>query len=193
MLYIIVKGFTKTFILDTFPRPISCLEVDDSPSLPASPSSTRAAFNDNDHCPPSQTCSSPSSSVAAFSESITTSTLLPSATVNSYVSIKAIHDTSIILLRVPRRIEFAEIRQRLYNKFIGQEGIPLSPTYNVVFVPPSNPPASPPPGRGRSRVTTTTTLSNRTPDVITLDSESDWERLMLTVQDNKITLRIQDT
>jgi hypothetical protein len=93
---------------------------------------------------------------------------------------------------VPRRIGFAEVRQRLYSKFIGQEGIPLSPTYNVVFVPPSNPPASPPPGGGGGcSESLAATLSNRT-DVMNLDSESDWEQLMSNVQDNKITLRIQD-
>jgi len=89
---------------------------------------------------------------------------------------------------VPRQIGFAEVRQRLYNKFIGQEGIPLSQTYNIVFVPPNN---NPPPPAG----SVTTSLANNRTDVqvmITLESESDWEQLMSTVQDNKITLRIQD-
>jgi hypothetical protein len=128
--------------------------------FPPSPSSTRAAFN----CPPSPTYSSLSSS---------TSKLLPS---DHPITIKAIHDTCIILLRVPRRIGFAEVRQRLYNKFISQEGIPLSRTYNVVFVPPPS----------------TNPLSVTSADVQVITLESDWEQLMSTVQDNKITLRIRD-
>ena len=152
---------------DALPRPIPSIseslegfatqEVDDL-RLPASVSSTRAAIN----CPPSPTCTTKPSSI--FS---TTSTLLPTDS----ITIKAIHDTSIILLRVARGMEFAEVKQRLCNKFIGQEGIPLSQTYNVVFVPPP--------------------AANRT-DVQMIISESDWEELMSTVQGNKITLRIQD-
>lgn len=135
--------------------------------LPASPSSTRTTFN----CPPSPTC--PSEFSSAFS---TASTLHPADS----ISIKAIRDTSIILLRVPRGTGLAEVRQRLYNKFIGQEGIPLSQAYNVVFVPPNPSPMC------------SVTSANRTDDqVITL--ESDWEQLMSTYLGNKITLRIQDT
>ena len=88
---------------------------------------------------------------------------------------------------MPRRIEFAEVRQRLYNKFIGQEGIPLSKTFNVVFVPPPTT-NSPPAG--------SVALADRT-DVqvmmmMMISLQSDWEHLMSTVQDNKIILRIQD-
>jgi hypothetical protein len=165
------------FILDAFPHPVpsisespearEILEVDDLP-LPASPSSTRTAFN----CPPSPTCTTISS--LAFP---TTSTILPADS----ICIKAIHDASIILLRVPRRIGLAEVRQRLYDKFTNQEGIPLRHTYGVVFVPPTVSPSS-----------ASVTSENRT-DVQVITSDSDWEQLMLAIQGNKITLRIQDT
>lgn len=81
---------------------------------------------------------------------------------------------------MPRRISFAEVRQRLYDKFIGQEGIPLPPTFNVVFVPHTINPSAP--------------AGNWTTDVVqVINLESEWEQLMSTVQrDNKITLRIQD-
>jgi len=160
---------------DAFPHPVASIpESPEGPEaletlvndlhLPASPP-TRTGFN----CPPSPTYTSSS---AAFS---TTSTLLPA----DPICIKAIYDTSIILLRVPRRIGFSEVRQRLYDKFTKQEGIPLSPTYNVVFVSPISPSAH------------SVTSANRTTVVITLDS--DWEQLMTTIQNNKITLRIQDS
>ena len=120
------------------------------------------------NCPPS-----PAYTSSAFS---TTSTLLP----EGFIGIKVIHNTCIILLRVPRRIRFAEVKQRLYDKFIGQEGIPLSPTFDVVFVPPN-------PSPGGSIIS----ANRMDAQVITL--ESDWEYLMSTVQRDKITLRIQDT
>jgi hypothetical protein len=79
---------------------------------------------------------------------------------------------------------FAEVRQRLYNKFIVQEGIPISQTYKVAFVPP---PPNPPPARS------VTSINHRTDvQVMTLESDSDWEQLMSTFQGNRITLRIQD-
>ena len=173
----VVQGLTKIFILDAFPRPISSIPeipesqetletLEDDLPLPATPISTRAALNR----PPSPTFSSLSNSTSS-----TTSNLSPADS----ISIKAIHDTSIILLRVPRGIEFAEVRQRLHDKFICQEGIPLSRTYDVVLIPPNPPPAC------------SVTSADQT-DVEVITSESEWEQLMSTLQGNKITLRIDD-
>ena len=207
------KSLTQLFfILDTFPRPVSTiselsegqdiyLEGDDL-SLPASPNSTCTVFN----CPPSPTYKSlpatPISTRTAFFNyppsptytTISSSAFSTTVSTADSIGIKVIHDTCIILLRVPRRIKFAEVRQRLYNKFIGQEGIPLPPTFKVVFVPP--PPTT---------TTTATNTNDNNPsgpatnwtDVVVvqevIDSESDWEQLMsTTVQRDKITLRIQD-
>ena len=74
-----------------------------------------------------------------------------------------------------RGLGFAEVRQRLYNKFVGQEGIPLSQAYKVAVVAPSEAPAGP---------------CSTDDQLITL--ESDWEQLVSTLQGNKITLRILD-
>ena len=171
-LYAYFSRLNLTFIFVPFPRSVSSIsespetqetpEVDDLP-LPTSPSTTRAAFD----CLPSPTCTSISSS--AF-PTTTTSSLLPSDS----ISIKAIHDTSIVLLRVSRHIGLAEVRQRLYDKFTNQEKIPLPHTYDVVFVPPTT--------------STATTTSQTDVQVITLDS--DWEQLKSSLQGNKITLRI---
>jgi hypothetical protein len=75
---------------------------------------------------------------------------------------------------------FADVRQRLYNKFVGQEGIPLSQAYNVAVVPPNEATAA-----------ACSTSVNRT-DVQLVTLESDWEQLISTLQGNKITLRILD-
>ena len=140
--------------------------MDDS-SLPPSPSSTRTAFN----CPPS-----PAYTTSTLSSAFTASTTsLPADS----ICIKAIYGTSIILLRVSRRIGLAEVRQLLYDKFTNQEGISLPARYNIVFVP-HNP----------SSASSVTLVNGMDVQEITL--ESDWEEFMSTIQLNKITLRIQD-
>ena len=154
------------FNLVPFPRSVSSISEsnetqetpeEDDPPLPASPTSTTCAAFD---CPPSPTCTSTSSS--AFSTTTT-----PSLVSSGSISIKAIHDSCIILLRVSRQIGLAEVRQRLNDKFTNQEKIPLPHTYDVIFVPPT---------------------SQSDVQVITLDS--DWEQLKSSLQGNKMTLRI---
>ena len=142
-----------------------------------SPSSTRTALNP----PASPTCSALSSS--AFSTTTSTSFSVDS------ISIKVIHDACIILLRVPRGIKFVDLRQRIYNKFIGQEGIPLSQAYNIAFVPPYSPPRA-----GACSHPASVTSANQVDQVVAqlIISESDWEQLMSTLQGNKITLCIMD-
>ena len=55
------------------------------------------------------------------------------------IVIKAAHNASIIVVRAPRNVSFADLRQRLYRKFVYQEGILLSPSFSVVNVlPPSS-------------------------------------------------------
>ena len=169
ILYAYFSRLNFAFNLVPFPLSVSSIseststeetqEVDDLP-LPASPTSTTRAFD----CPPSPSCTSISSS--AFSTTTT-----PSLVSSDSISIKAIHDTCIILLRVSRQIGLAEVKQRLYDKFTNQEKISLSDTYDVVFVPP------------------TTGISRTDVQVITLDS--DWEQLKSSLQGNKMTLRIR--
>ena len=54
------------------------------------------------------------------------------------VYIKAAFNATIIMLRASRWISFADLKQRLYDKFVKQEGILLSPSFSVISVrPPS--------------------------------------------------------
>lgn len=146
----------------------------DKLSLPDSPSFTRCAFNR----PASPTCF-PLSTSSTFSA--ITSTAFPADS----ISIKAIYDTSIISLRVSRGIGFADLRQRLYNKFVEQERIPLSQAYSVVFVSPNPTLAS-----ACSRPGSVTSTNQF--DVQWIISESDWEQLVSALQGNKIILCILD-
>ena len=36
------------------------------------------------------------------------------------------------MLKVFREISYADLRQRIYNKFVGQEGIPLSHDFTIL-------------------------------------------------------------
>lgn len=80
-----------------------------------------------------------------------------------------------------RRIGLAEVKQRLCDKFINQEKIPLPHIYDVVFVPATTtvPPSS-----------TCSVASANGTDVQVITLEEDWEELMSNLQGNKITLRI---
>jgi len=55
----------------------------------------------------------------------------------STIAIKALHENSIIMLRVLRSLSFTEVRQRLYDKFVRQEGVPLSETFVVALLVPA--------------------------------------------------------
>jgi len=35
-------------------------------------------------------------------------------------------------MKVARDIPYADLRQRIYNKFVGQEGIALSPAFDII-------------------------------------------------------------
>jgi len=94
------------------------------------------------------------------------------------------------MLRVPRETTFAEIRQRLYNKFVGQEGVPLSQEFSVAFVLPSNTPASSP-TKGRLRSSSVSSADKMLLQFI--QSESDWEEIISTLDSSKVTLRILDS
>ncbi|KAF8802483.1 hypothetical protein BYT27DRAFT_7196676 [Phlegmacium glaucopus] len=162
-----VRGAPNSFVHECSETPIGDF------SFPDSPSSTRTAFN-----------RPPSPAYSALSSSMASTTTTSSSPVDS-VSIKAIHNTSIILLRVSRGIGLADVRQRLYNKFIGQEGIPLSEAYNIAFVPPN------PALTGTHLQSASVTSANRM-DAQLITLESDWEQIVTSLQGNKITLRILD-
>jgi len=87
---------------------------------------------------------------------------------------------------VSRGIGLADVRQRLYNKFIGQEGVPLSESYNIAFIPPN-----PAPLTGARLQSALVTSADRM-DAQPITLQSDWEQLTTSLQGNKITLRILD-
>jgi hypothetical protein len=106
------------------------------------------------------------------------------------LSLKAIHKDAIILLRVPSETSFTEVRQRLYNKFIGQEGVPLSREFTVGFVP-----ATPSPTQSsfpKDRLRSASVSSADRMELIFISSDADWEKIISSAGGCKLTLRILD-
>jgi hypothetical protein len=52
------------------------------------------------------------------------------------VAVKVVHSKSNIILRINRNISFTEMRARVYDKFVQQEGLPLSASFALAFLPP---------------------------------------------------------
>lgn len=123
-----------------------------------------------------------------------------SAGPDSQLSIKAAHNNAIIYLRASRSLTFAELRRRLYDKFTGQEGVPLSHDFTVAFhAPPAEAPVSEAAARlgvragaGRTR---SSSLSAGVVAMEFLNSQAEWERALQNVdaESGKVHLRILDT
>lgn len=143
--------------------------------------------NDRDH----ETCSleslpSPTSTSGPASPST------PSPNSGNLLSIKAVHNSSIIMLRVSKDTSFDDIRQRLYNKFVGQEGVPLSNEFAVALAVPSSTDSSPAKSSS-SKLSCSLSLSSVDKmELHFIDSQDDWEEVVLIREGSKVTLRILD-
>ncbi|PPQ64580.1 hypothetical protein CVT26_001978 [Gymnopilus dilepis] len=105
----------------------------------------------------------------------------------NHIDIKAAHNATIVILRVPRDIHFADLKERLYDKFVKQEQILLSRSFSVILaLPPQPNPRLP--KRNYRRMS----LANCT-EMRFIDIEADWRETVATNDGSKITLRILDT
>lgn len=50
------------------------------------------------------------------------------------LTIKAVHEESIIMLRVPRTLLFTDLRQKIYDKFVQQEQSPISESFAIAVL-----------------------------------------------------------
>ncbi|TFK27768.1 hypothetical protein FA15DRAFT_701570 [Coprinopsis marcescibilis] len=90
------------------------------------------------------------------------------------ISIKASHNGSIIMLKVAQEMVYSEVRQRIYNKFVGQEGVPLSQSFLIVYSTVTGKDALTPPG---------------SPAMI-ISCEDDWRDVLEIYEGPKLTLSI---
>ncbi|KAF7336754.1 hypothetical protein MVEN_02110600 [Mycena venus] len=121
-----------------------------------------------------------SSSVTAVSSSSTGSPLV----------IKAAHNNSIILLRAEEDLTLSEMRHRLREKFLGQEGVTLSEAFSLAYMIP----ASPGKGRNRSNSLSSASALSDTALMEKIATEADWVRLRSTLDHGaKLTMRVIDS
>jgi len=135
--------------------------------------------------PPSPTTSSTPTS---FSTDFPTS---PSGT-DGVIIIKAAYDSSIVVLRVSRDISFDEMRQRLYKKFVGQEGVTLSESFTAaLLLPPGT--SSSVSGKSPARSNSLSSVGRSDPNQMRpITSHDDWEQVTSSTDGGKLTLRILD-
>ncbi|KAF8825291.1 hypothetical protein HHX47_DHR7000233 [Lentinula edodes] len=147
--------------------------------------------------PPSPTTSTTSTEFSSFTAAsgISASTTLSTSTavtsvLSGNLTIKAAHNQSIILLRTSRETEFAEVRQRIYDKFLAQEKITLTEAFAIAFVlqDPGEPRSSKGKGRARSN-----SLGGGSSQMILVTNQNDWDRALATTESSKITVRVLDT
>ncbi|KAF5340902.1 hypothetical protein D9758_012167 [Tetrapyrgos nigripes] len=156
--------------------------------------------------PPSPTFSDASTafSFAASEASSASSVVSSPSALSTNITIKAAHNKSIILLRVPRSTEFSVIRQKVQDKFITQEKIPLSESFTMAYVSTVPVPVLEdlPKDVGddegeqgqdnRGRSDSVSSMSGIQMSLVT--RQEDWEvALASAAESRKITLRILDT
>lgn len=135
------------------------------------------------HYPKSAHSFSPVPTSPAKSATFSVST---SATTPDRLSIKAGYNDSFVVLRVSCEISYKDLRQRLYNKFVGQEGVPLSDSFTISFLQPTHSEnlSNPPQERSPSEHGGT--------HMYPVTSEADWENAAASIEGSKLTLRIFD-
>jgi len=92
------------------------------------------------------------------------------------------------MLRVSKDTSFDEIRRRLYNKFVGQEGIPLSKEFAVAISVPSS---SPEKDISSQQSCMSVSFSDKM-ELHFIDTQYDWEEVVLIRDSRKVTLKILD-
>ncbi|KAH9902664.1 hypothetical protein C8Q73DRAFT_14163 [Cubamyces lactineus] len=118
----------------------------------------------------------------------------PAGTEN--VTLKAVLNASIVLLRVSRGAPLAEVRERLRDKFAGQEGVKLTPSFVIGWAPPSATTGAGGPGgllalRGRPRSNSASSVGSMSPQALRyVYSEQDWQTALASCTGGKMTVRL---
>ncbi|KZP23806.1 hypothetical protein FIBSPDRAFT_930304 [Athelia psychrophila] len=133
--------------------------------------------------------SSASPSASVFTASTTTSSFggISTLSPDGHISVKVSHNMAIISLRVSRSIPFADLRVKIYDKFVTQENVPLSRSFAVGYVPPSSGPV----GSG-VRARSASLASAEIPkgaQMRFIHSQNDWESAVATMDTGKLSLR----
>lgn len=99
------------------------------------------------------------------------------------ISVKVVHNHSIILLRVHRTISFEEMRSKVYDKFVHQENAPLSESFALAYLP-----SLPIDQRARSDSITSAGFPELA-HMRFVSSQFEWEHVLASAGRGKLTLR----
>ncbi|KAF9778939.1 hypothetical protein BJ322DRAFT_1113815 [Thelephora terrestris] len=109
------------------------------------------------------------------------------------ISIKAyLTEDIIIVFRVPVETKFTEIRDKVYDKFVNQEGISLRPDYPLAYLTPvrrRSATSSVYSGTKRNRSGSIGSSSTHGSSLVSIQSQEDWNEI-LHESDGKLTLRV---
>ncbi|RDB26343.1 hypothetical protein Hypma_006740 [Hypsizygus marmoreus] len=173
-----------TFLADSFPLP--AFDVPEIVELPPQ-SQPQTPYPEDEQLTPS-CLPVPVSPVKSATFSVSTTVSTPQT-----LTIKAGYNDSLIVLRVPCDVSYKDLRQRLYNKFVGQEGVPLSDSFTISFLQPVSTPEPAP----AAKVTTRKRSNSLSSDPVNntmypVASEADWEIVAASIEGSKLALRIFD-
>jgi hypothetical protein len=117
-----------------------------------------------------------------------------SSSAPSPLVIKAAHKNSIILLRGDEDLSLSEMRWRLREKFLGQEGIALSETFTLAYMIPATP-GKTSVGQTRNRSNSLSSTGALADTALTemISTEDEWARLRSSLDGAKLTLRVIDS
>ncbi|KAG6900827.1 hypothetical protein C0993_000146 [Termitomyces sp. T159_Od127] len=174
---------------DAFPMPcpeIPHIEypevlVDPAEKCPVTPSISE--FSNDEQLTPSNCLRVPGSATkpATFSKSLTP--------IPDQLDIKAKLSDSLVLLRVPEEISYKDLRQRLFNKFVGQEGVALSESFKITFLQP----VIKDPGNSSTDNSSRPSSLNIDDHVLyPVTSAADWENVAASIEGYKLTLLVSD-
>ncbi|KAJ7031294.1 hypothetical protein C8F04DRAFT_1041514 [Mycena alexandri] len=214
------EGVLYEYFYDAFPRPCSFIPEAPQQSRPETPVGQMNLFQRKEALAmaraPSPNGSVLSSSTSVLSEQSTFSdstgtTITPSlysfysarstlstttttsSTAGSPLVIKAAHNDSIILLRAAEELSLTEIRWRLREKFLGQEGVNLSEKFTLAYMVPAAPSKGSVQARGRSGSLSSAGTLADTALMEMISTEADWQHLRASLDGAKLTLRVLDS
>jgi hypothetical protein len=179
------------------------------PTIATNARALRPAIKDTARSPTARSpdATSPRSAIGVSSP---TSILSPTADSSANaLTIKAAHKSAIVMLRVARDVTLQEVRKRLYEKLVGQEGVPLRDerTFAIAYVLPPTlvQPDEVDPSRARPRSNRTRTADSEAGSVCGGDldeedlrgvrivtSQVEWEMVVVSAGRGKVNLRVID-
>ena len=107
------------------------------------------------------------------------------------ISVKAyLTEDAIVVFRAGYETTYAEVRQKIYDKFINQAGISLRPDFPLAHLVPTFSRQGPGSvGSGRKRSASVGSSSTNQSSLLPIQSQEDWDDIMRE-SDGKLTLRV---